>query len=325
LNSETHSDVLGSDVDFDRHVNYRRMHDSDSIQSNDLNYSSDGTEHSEVEDESLLNTSSKLSLNECVSNEVLSKQRIIVQNFYNVIPAKSNRIAGKEVHVEIALMALNHIVELNLSDPEGDEFLDVLNKIMALRSEEDSAIPMKTKTLKRAFLSKADKIFPIESIGIKLLPCFFSSGSTTSSRTKDPVPILHKHFRKIEDALALLLLQVNPEDVMFEMKPEFLECQFDGSKERLYTGYSSGDYPIDIQGWVNTDFKSKFYGRKPLPLLISIYIDGCLLNSTHTRFAIPVIITLLNDKKKSSTVIGFNYEALPIPAEVLDNILIRKK
>jgi hypothetical protein len=139
LNSETHSDVLGSDVDFDGHVNYRRMHDSDSIQSNDLNYSSDGTEHSEVEDESLLNTSSKLSLNECVSNEVLSKQRIIVQNFYNVIPAKFNRIAGKEVHVEIALMALNNIVELNLSDPEGDEFLDVLNKIMALRSEEDSA------------------------------------------------------------------------------------------------------------------------------------------------------------------------------------------
>jgi hypothetical protein len=67
------------------------------------------------------------------------------------------------------------------------------------------------------------------------------------------------------------------------------------------------------------------HGRKPLPLLISIYIDGCLLNSTHTRFAIPVIITLLNDKKKSSTVIGFNYEALPIPAEVLDNILISKK
>ena len=83
--------VLGSDVDFDGHVNYRRMHDSDSIQSDDLNYSSDGTEHSEVEDESLLNTSSKLSLNECVSNEVLSKQRIIVQNFYNVIPAKFNR------------------------------------------------------------------------------------------------------------------------------------------------------------------------------------------------------------------------------------------
>jgi hypothetical protein len=61
---------------------------------------------------------------------------------------------------------------------------------------------------------------------------------------------IHKHFRKIEDALALLLLQVNPEDVMFEMKPEFLECQFDGSKERLYTGYSSGDYPIDVQGWI---------------------------------------------------------------------------
>ena len=89
MNSETHSDVLGSDVDFDGHVNYRRMHDSDSIQSDDLNYSSDGTEHSEVEDESLLNTSSKLSLNECVSNEVLSKQRIIVQNFYNVLGDKA--------------------------------------------------------------------------------------------------------------------------------------------------------------------------------------------------------------------------------------------
>ena len=308
LNSDTHSDVLGSDGDFDGYGNYRRMNDNDSIHSEDFNYSTDGTEHSEDEDESMLKTSSKLSQKECISNEVLSKQRIIVQDFYNVIPAKFNRIAGKEVNVEIALMALNHIVELNLSDPEGDEFLDVLNKIMALTSEEDSAIPMKTKTLKRAFLSKADKIFPIESIGIKLLPCFFSNSSTTSSRKKDPVPILHKHFRKIEDALALLLLQVNPEDVMSEMKPEFLECHFDGSKERLYTGYSSGDYPIDVQGWINSDFKSKYYGRKPLPLLISIYIDGCLLNSTHTRSAIPVIITILNDKKKSSTVIGFNYE-----------------
>ena len=84
-------------------------------------------------------------------------------------------------------------------------------------------------------------------------------------------------------------------------------------RDCIATGYSSGDYPIDVQGWINSDFKSKYYGRKPLPLLISIYIDGCLLNSTHTRSAIPVIITILNDKKKSSTVIGFNYEALPIP------------
>ena len=116
LNSDTHSDVLGSDGDFDGHGNYRRMNDNDSIHSEDFNYSTDGTEHSEAEDESMLNTSSKLSQKECISNEVLSKQRIIVQDFYNVIPAKFNRIAGKEVNIEIALMALNHIVELNLSD-----------------------------------------------------------------------------------------------------------------------------------------------------------------------------------------------------------------
>ena len=73
---------------------------------------------------------------------------------------------------------------------------------------------MKTKTLKRAFLSKADNVIPIESIGIKLLPCFFWSGSSTASRRKEPVPLLNKHFRKIEDSLALLLLQVNPEDLI---------------------------------------------------------------------------------------------------------------
>ena len=77
---------------------------------------------------------------------------------------------------------------------------------------------MKTKILKRAFLSKADNVIPIESIGIKLLPCFFGSGSSTASRRKEPVLLLNKHFRKIEDALALLLLQVNPEDLIESSK-----------------------------------------------------------------------------------------------------------
>lgn len=69
------------------------------------------------------------------------------------------------------------------------------------------------------------------------LSCFFGNGSNNASRRKETVPILHKNFLKIEDALALLLLQLNPEDLMYEMNPEFIECSFTGgTKERLYTG-----------------------------------------------------------------------------------------
>jgi hypothetical protein len=48
-----------------------------------------------------------------------------------------------------------------------------------------------------------------------------------------------------------------------------------------------------------------FHGRKPLLLFVSIFIDGGLMNSTHSRSAIPIVLTILNDSAKNSTLVGF--------------------
>jgi hypothetical protein len=58
---------------------------------------------------------------------------------------------------------------------------------------------------------------------------------------------------------------------------------------------------------------------------VSIFIDGALMNTTHTSSATPIVLTIINDKKKNSTVVGFFSEKLPVPKDVLNNILLNKK
>ena len=48
------------------------------------------------------------------------------------------------------------------------------------------------------------------------------------------------------------------------------------------------------------------------------------MNSTHTSTATPVVLTILNDKRKNSTVVGFYSEKLPIPKDVINNVLLNK-
>ncbi len=61
-----------------------------------------------------------------------------------------------------------------------------------------------------------------------------------------------------------------------------------------------------------------------LLLFVSIFIDGGLMNSTHSRSAIPIVLTILNDSAKSSTLVGFCSKILHIPDEEFD-ILLEKK
>ena len=43
-------------------------------------------------------------------------------------------------------------------------------------------------------------------------------------------------------------------------------------RDCIPASYSSGDYPIDVQGWINTDFKSKFYAWKETSAVVNFYI-----------------------------------------------------
>ena len=88
----------------------------------------------------------------------------------------------------------------------------------------------------------------------------------------------------------MLLLKVNPDDLIQNMKAVFIaKNDGSGSSERLYTDYGSGDYPIDVQNVVHADSKVKFNGKIPLIIYVSVFIDGALMNSTHTSSATPIV------------------------------------
>ena len=122
----------------------------------------------------------------------------------------------------------------------------------------------------------------------------------------------------------MLLLKIQPNDLVKHMHPTYTTNERLGREERVYSEFSSGEYPILIQKEVHDRYLSDFEGRKPLIIYLSLFIDGALMNSTGTRSAIPIIISVLNDKKKNCTLVGFNAKDLHISEEVLDIVLQRK-
>jgi hypothetical protein len=57
---------------------------------------------------------------------------------------------------------------------------------------------------------------------------------------------------------------------------------------------------------------------------VSIFIDGALMNSTHSRSAIPIVLTILNDSAKNTTLVGFCAKKLHISDEEFDMLLEKK-
>ena len=191
---EVDSDRMDSDVVIEFEADLSEVElDEDEINSNDLIDSSSGDDSTAeivgefVEENDAVfheDQGSALSMDECENNTILQKQRIIVENFYNVLPAKFNRIGKQEVNVEVALIALDHILQMNLTEQEGDDFLEVLNKVVTVTSGDVLPLPLKSKTLKKAFLSKANALFPMPKVGLRVLPCFFGTDATSSSKRK---------------------------------------------------------------------------------------------------------------------------------------------
>ena len=126
---EVDSDRMDSDVVIEFEADLSEVElDEDEINSNDLIDSSSGDDSTAeivgefVEENDAVvreDQGSALSMDECENNTILQKQRIIVENFYNVLPAKFNRIGKQEVNVEVALIALDHILKMNLTEQQN--------------------------------------------------------------------------------------------------------------------------------------------------------------------------------------------------------------
>jgi hypothetical protein len=155
---------------------------------------------------------SSLLKHECRSNEIKKRQDLLVFFFYDNFPAKLNRIGGREANVELAMMCLDYVLKTNLTDAEGDKLLELVREVV-FNCNQDSIcpVPMRTKTLRRAFLVKADRFFPLKYEKIALLHEYFGSAGmeVDGKKKKIRIPPTKKAYRMLEDALAMLLLKMN--------------------------------------------------------------------------------------------------------------------
>ena len=62
---------------------------------------------------------------------------------------------------------------MNLTEQEGDDFLDVMNKVICVTSGDVSPLPLRSKTLKKAFLSKAKFIVSNWESRTQIVTMFF--------------------------------------------------------------------------------------------------------------------------------------------------------
>jgi hypothetical protein len=250
---------------------------------------------------------------ECSTNEIKLKQELTKHLFYDNMPAKFNRVCGEDVNLEIAIQCLNHMVELHMSESEADDFLALMDRVVSSQTGKFFPMPIRSKTLSRAFLGKADKFFPLEESFVKILPDLFDEGEITP---------MCKPMIKLEDAFSMLFLKINPDDLSKDSTPIFEEVN--GEEQRLYGGFCSGDYSIEIQKQIYESCEEDENGRRPLVVYVSTWIDSGLMNSTHTRSTTPIVLTVLNDSCKNSALIGFCAKSLHITDEFLEQLLQRK-
>ena len=226
----------------------------------------------------------KLKKADCIPNAIKKKQDLILLFFFDNMPAKFNRVLGEEVDVDTAIQCLDLMVGMHMSEAEADNFLAFMDRIISSKTLKPFAMPIRSKTLYRAFLGKTELFFPLEIAELKVLPTIFEADGK-----KDLKPLC-KPFIKLEDALATLLLKLDPSDITHESKP--LYERVNGRNQRVYEGFCSGDYPISIQEKMLKLSKEKLNGKPILILYVSTFIDGALMNSGHTRSATPILLII---------------------------------
>jgi len=139
---------------------------------------------------------SKLEKHACSSNEIKLKQDLILLFYFDNMPAKFNRVLGEEVDADIAIQCLNHMIELHMSETEGDDFCALMDRIVTKSTGKFFPMPIRSKTLTRDFLGKTDVFFPLAISKISILPQIFGTGEKA-----DLLPLC-KPFIKLEDALS---------------------------------------------------------------------------------------------------------------------------
>jgi len=180
------------------------------------------------------------------------------------------------------------------------------------------AMPVTVRTLRRAFFQKIDNVVPIQSFYIPVLEEYFEHFKEKTARTIHPVKC---SAMKVENALADIFLRMNPVNISRVMAPEFNpQTAEDGVADRMYRGWESSDYAIDIQREVHNKFEAAGY---PIPLIIylSCFIDGLVLNSTNSRSAVPVLLSVINDKERTRGVIGNIPQNFSQSVEELDALM----
>ena len=102
----------------------------------------------------------KLKKADCIPNAIKMKQDLILLFFIDNMPAKFNRVLGEEVDVDSAIQCLDLMVGMHMSEAEADNFLAFMDRIVSSKTHKPFAMPIRSKTLYRAFLGKTDLFFP---------------------------------------------------------------------------------------------------------------------------------------------------------------------
>lgn len=93
-----------------------------------------GDEAQEMKEELDVPLGSRMFEHECLSNDIRTKQQLIRLFYFDNMPAKFNRVLGEQVDVDAAIQFLDHMVEMHMSESEGDDFLALMDRIVLYNS-----------------------------------------------------------------------------------------------------------------------------------------------------------------------------------------------
>jgi len=200
------------DVAFEQNVVFR-IDNEETSQKIGENFDDDSShDNVKMKEEVDVQVGSRMLERECAVNDIRTKQQLIRLFYFDNMPAKFNRVLGEEVDVDAAIQFLDHMVNMHMSEAEGDEFLALMDRIVSSQTGKLFPMPIRAKTLKLAFLGKADHFFPLEETTIQILPQLFEK----SEKSKARIPPLKKTSILLENALSFLLLKIVPSNLTME-------------------------------------------------------------------------------------------------------------
>lgn len=302
---------------------------------------SDGTvgdEREEVEEENgSVNSGSKesdrvliedgdflLSSEECRENDIKRLQDLLLLRLYSEFsPITFNSVnGGKKVNKKLALKLLQYIEDNHLSRKEANEYLLSQHRFAEDLTGKSFDMVRCSKTLKSAFLWATDKKIPLSNCELELPSLYFGDCLTSTNK---PLPSIQAPFISLEVTLALLLLKINPEDLILNMDKEFTTItEPDGTEsvERLYTGWSSSEYAIEAQELIREGHRTDV---NIALIYLSIFVDGGVMSSSSSRSATPVSVSIQNLRgQKYQSLVGFIPEENALSEESLQSILDKK-